>query len=104
MSNKTIIAVDTWALQTRFEYYGIHVYAREVLRNIKRIIATRNNLEIRMFVCPSIENEANRFTDSENFTTIPTSLLSFNIGWRMGGSQWAANRIGANGIFSPSTS
>ena len=84
-------------------YHGTQVYARNLLKEFRRIVPSQTVAEICLF---SSDVHANGFHDAEpvpGFEIVEAPGLRFDRLWRVAGLGRAAARAGADLVFSPTT-
>jgi len=95
------IAIDSWALASRFRYHGTYVYARSLIAEFRKLAAARPELKFCLFTSPANSNDAAQFESGNGFELVPTAELGRDRLWRLGGASRAAARARADLIFSP---
>jgi glycosyltransferase involved in cell wall biosynthesis len=93
------IAFDTWVLGPRALNHGVHVYAKKLLQNFRRL-APDYSLEIAPYVSKS-NNGVGALPQSPGFRPRPTGLLGHSRLWRFGGASALASFGHADLIFNP---
>lgn len=101
-NNQKVIAFDTWSMASRFRNHGTYVYAKNLLANFREI-ASESSVEVRPFVSPAVNNDANSFGPAPGFSPKQTPLLKLDRLWRFGGACSAAFLNKADLIFCPAS-
>jgi len=94
------IAFDSWALSSRFRHTGIYTYAQNLLAQFGRM-DTSEEVDVSVFACSGIKNDANWLERGPAVRTCHTPLLRSDMLWRLGGASFAAARSGADLLFAP---
>src|SRR5215467_8968237 len=97
------IAFDSWALTSRLRKHGTHVYAQNLIAQFKQMTSQTPDVEFCLFASPKAENDANLVTSESGFGIARSDLLASERLWRLGGVSWAARKVGADVIFSPTS-
>lgn len=100
----TRIAIDSWALESRFRYQGTYVYAQQVVAGFQRLVAQRSDVEISLFTAPRAGNDADTFRSSTGFKIAPAQALANERWWRLFGAARAASTVHADVLFAPTVS
>ena len=93
------VAFDASCLDPRYNYHGTQVYARNLLRGLRRS-AQQYGMEIMPLISPG-QSSDNVFEDAAGFHPRSTQLLRFDRLWRYGGSSVAAFLHGADIMLNP---
>jgi glycosyltransferase involved in cell wall biosynthesis len=99
-----LIALDSWALSSRFRHHGTYVYARNLIAEFQRITRTREDIRFCLFTSPKNSNDAALLGAAEGFSLAAAPMLSHDRFWRLRGATRAAARVHADLIFSPTLS
>ncbi len=97
------IALDSWALSSRFRHQGIYVYTMQLYAEFQRLSATRG-AEFVLFADTESKNDAAQFTASSHFRLHRTALLGKSNFWRGIGAGLSARSVGADLLFAPTAS
>jgi glycosyltransferase involved in cell wall biosynthesis len=99
------VAFDSWTLASRFRHQGTYVYARNLVKEFKRLAAEDPQLEFRLFASQNghdeHSNDANTIEPGNRFELAQTGLLARDRRWRLYGASLEAARVHADVIFSP---
>lgn len=96
------IAVDPWALAPRFRHQGTNVYARKLVCEFRKAAARLPDVEFTLFGSADWRDPA--LVDAgPGFSFVSSRLVQRDRMWRIGGASFAARRIAADLIFSPSS-
>lgn len=99
-----LIALDSWALSSRFRYHGTYVYARSLIAEFQRIARTREGITFSLFTSPKNSNDAALLAAGGGLLLAPAPMLAHDRLWRLRGAMRAAARIHADLIFAPTLS
>ncbi|HEX4602762.1 MAG TPA: glycosyltransferase family 1 protein [Candidatus Angelobacter sp.] len=95
------IAVDSWTLASRFRCQGTYVYARNLLREFKKMARQSAGISFLLFASNKNGNDAVLIDPAENFELISAPLLDHDRIWRLGGAGLSAARSHADVMFIP---
>jgi glycosyltransferase involved in cell wall biosynthesis len=92
------IAFDSWVLAPRFRHHGTNVYARNLLKHLLKAAAGAK-VEFCMLGSAEAPGEG---VSLEKLVFVDSALKRHGRIWRLGGANFAARKISADLIFSPS--
>jgi glycosyltransferase involved in cell wall biosynthesis len=95
------IALDPWVLSRRLRHQGTYVYTQNLIRQFRTIASVDPEVSFCVFACPAAANDANMIEEGRGFERSDSALLANEYLWRLGAVNWAAARVGANLLFSP---